>query len=70
VTAEPELLTIPEVMVKLRKKYRFVLNELKCGNLRGSHFGGQWHVQPADLTAYIEAHANVRPVEKRQRRAS
>ena len=67
--SDTTLLTIPEVERILRKKYRFVLNELTRGNLRGSHFGGQWHVTPADLDAYIEAHTNVRPVEKRRRSA-
>lgn len=63
------LLTIPEVAARLRKEYRFVLNELNRGNLRGAKFGAEWHVRPADLEAYIEAHMNVRPVEKRRRSA-
>lgn len=65
-----DLLVVTEVMDLLRKEYRFVTNELKRGNLRGSYYGGQWHIKRADVDAYIEAHANVRPVEKRTRRAS
>lgn len=61
------LLTIPEVMARLRKEYRFVLNELNRGNLRGAKFGAEWHVKPADLESYIEAHMNVRPVAARKR---
>lgn len=64
-----ELLTVPEVMAHLRKQYRFVINELKRGNLRGAYYGGQWHIKPEDLAAYVEAHMNVRPVEKRRRSA-
>lgn len=67
--SETTLLTIPDVMKVLRKEYRFVLNELNRGNLRGAKFGAEWHVKPADLEAYIEAHMNVRPVEKRRRSA-
>lgn len=65
--SDTRVLLIPEVMERLRKSYRFVLNELNRGNLRGARFGAEWHVKPADLEAYIEAHMNVRPVEKRRR---
>lgn len=60
------LLTVPEVAERLRMSERFVLDELRRKNLRGSRFGGAWHVDVADLEVYIEAHANVRPVEKRR----
>ena len=69
-TATRKLLTIPEVQQELRKGYRFVLDELKRGNLVGSYFGSQWHIDPADLETYIEAHKNVRPVAKRARKSA
>lgn len=59
------LLTVPEVADRLRKSERFVLDELRRKNLRGSRFGGAWHVTEADLTTYIEAHANVSQVRGR-----
>ena len=64
-----ELMTVPEVAARLRKRESFVRSELRRGKLRGSSFGGAWHVTEADLLAYVEAHANVRPVEKRRRSA-
>jgi excisionase family DNA binding protein len=60
------LLTVPEVAERLRMSERFVLDELRRKNLRGSRFGGAWHVDEADLAIYIEAHANVRPVAGRK----
>lgn len=57
-------LLVPEVAERLRQSKRFVLEELRRKNLRGSYFGGQWHVAEADLKTYIDAHANVRPVGK------
>lgn len=60
------LLTVPEVAEKLRKSERFVLDELRRKNLRGARFGGAWHVVDSDLETYIEAHANVRAVDRRQ----
>ena len=64
-----ELMTVPEVAARLRKTEAFVRDQLRKGKLRGSSFGSAWHVTEADLLAYIEAHANVRPVEKRRRSA-
>jgi excisionase family DNA binding protein len=58
------LLTVPEVADRLRQSKRFVLDELRRKNLRGSRFGGTWHIAEADLRTYIDAHANVRPVGK------
>jgi excisionase family DNA binding protein len=65
-----DLLRVPEVAERLRLGHRFVRDELMRGNLRGSRIGGQWLVKPADLDAYIEAHANVRAAKSRARRAS
>jgi excisionase family DNA binding protein len=59
------LLTVPEVAERLRMSERFVLDELRRKNLRGSRFGGAWHVDEADLAVYVEAHANVRPVGRK-----
>lgn len=59
-----DLLTVSEAADRLRKSPRFVLDELRRKNLRGSKFGGEWHVSPADLDAYVEAHTNVRPVRR------
>ncbi len=59
-----DLLTVPEVAERLRKSERFVKDELRRKNLRGSRFGGAWHVSDSDLKIYIEAHANVSPVKR------
>ena len=58
------LLTVTEAAKELRKSTRFVLDELRRKNLRGSKFGGEWHVKPADLEVYIESHANVSQVRR------
>lgn len=62
-------LLVQDVANKLKKKEQFVRNELRRGKLRGSYFGGAWHITEADLATYVEAHMNVRPVEKRRRSA-
>ena len=59
------LLTTQEAAERLRKSQRFVLDELRRKRLRGSKFGGEWHVSEADLERYVEAQANVRPVQPR-----
>ena len=59
-----DLMTVSEAADRLRKSTRFVLDELRRKNLRGSKFGGEWHVRPVDLDAYIEAHANVSKVKR------
>jgi hypothetical protein len=64
-----ELLTVGETATILRKKPVFVYSELKRGNLRGSFYGGQWHIEPAAIDEYVAAHTNVRPVEKRTRKS-
>ncbi len=57
-------LLVAEVAEQLRKSPRFVLDELRRKNLRGSKFGGEWHVNPDDLAVYVEAHANVPKVRR------
>lgn len=58
------LLSVAETAARLRKSPRFVLDELRRKNLRGSKFGGEWHVNPDDLDVYVEAHANVSRVKR------
>jgi excisionase family DNA binding protein len=60
------ILTVTEAAEKLRRSERFVLDELRRKNLRGSKYGGAWSIAEDDLDAYREAHANV----SRVRRAS
>lgn len=60
-----ELLTTREAAEILRMSDRFVLDELRRKNLRGSKLGNEWRISPADLDAYVAAKANVRPVERR-----
>lgn len=59
------LLSVAEAAEALRKSTRFVLDELRRKNLRGSKFGGEWHVAQADLDAYVEAHMNLSQVRRR-----
>lgn len=61
-----ELLTVAEAAGVLKSSERFVLDELRRKNLRGSKHGGQvgWRIQRADLETYVEAHANVSRVRK------
>jgi hypothetical protein len=61
-----KLLKTADVAERLGKSTRFVADELRRKNLRGSFIGGEWHVAEEDLAAYIEAHMNV----SRVRRAS
>lgn len=58
------VLLVAEVAERLRKSERFVLDELRRKNLRGSKFGGEWHIDPDDLQAYVEAHMNVSRVRR------
>jgi excisionase family DNA binding protein len=60
------MLTVSEAAERIRRSERFVLDELRRKNLRGSKFGGAWNIAEADLDVYIDAHANV----SRVRRAS
>jgi excisionase family DNA binding protein len=58
------LLTVPEVAERLKCSPRFVLDELRRKNLRGSKTGAGWRVTEADIDVYIDAHANIRPVRR------
>lgn len=58
------LLSVADAAQYLNKSTRFVLDELRRKNLRGSKFGGEWHVTEADLAAYLEAHMNISKVKR------
>lgn len=57
------LLTVREVADRLKCSERFVLDELRRKNLRGSKTAG-WRVDEDDLETYVEAHMNVRAVRR------
>lgn len=61
-------LTVPEVAERLRVSERYVLDELRRKNLRGTKLKGRagWRVAEADVDTYLNANANV----SRVRRAS
>lgn len=58
-------LSVAEVAVRLGCSERYVLDRLRCKELRGSKLH-EWRVSEADLQAFIDAKANV----SRVRRAS
>lgn len=60
------LLTVPDVAAILKCSERFVLDELRRRNLRGSKPGNSWLIDEGDLDTYLDAKANV----SRVRRAS
>lgn len=60
---QPTYLTVPEVAQELRCSERFVLDELRRKNLRGSKAPG-WRVHTDDLKSYMDAHANVSKVRR------
>lgn len=62
-----QLLTVTEVADRLRTSRKFVLDELRRGNLIGSRFGRAWHIEEGDLVTYVDAHKNVRPIRQRRR---
>lgn len=57
------LLTVEAVAQRLGCSERFVKDELRRKNLRGSKVPG-WRVSEMDLSAYIDAKANVSRVRK------
>lgn len=57
-------LTVSETAELLRCSDRFVLDELRRKNLRGSKTGAGWRINPADVDTYLDAKANVRPVRR------
>lgn len=63
-TSKPARLTVKEAADELRRSERFVLDELRRKNLRGSKYGGGWVIETTDLETYIAAHANVSPVRR------
>ena len=58
------LLTVHEVAERLKCSDRFVADELRRKNLRGSKVAGGWRISEVDVDLYIEAHANVRAVRR------
>lgn len=57
-------LTVPEAAELLKCSDRFVLDELRRKNLRGSKTGAGWRINAADIDVYMEAHANVSSVRR------
>lgn len=55
------MLTVLEVADLLNCSERYVKDELRRKNLRGSKTPN-WVIDPDDLQAYIDRKANVRPV--------
>lgn len=60
-----DYLTVKQVAGELQASERFVLDELRRKNMRGSRIGAGWRVSRSDLAAYVEAHANVSRVRGR-----
>lgn len=60
------LLSVADAALILKRSERFVLDELRRKNLRGSKYGGAWSISEADLDTYLDSKANV----SRVRRAS
>lgn len=58
------LLTVKQAAVELVASERFVLDELRRKNLRGSRLGAGWRIDDGDLKTYIEAKANVAKVRR------
>lgn len=61
---DDDLLSVAEVAAKLRKSPRFVHDLLRANKLRGSKYGGEWHVERGDLKAFIKSRANVPAVRR------
>ena len=57
------LLTVPEVAERLKCSERFVLDELRRKNMRGTK-AACWLISEDDLSTYLDAKANVRPVRR------
>lgn len=58
------LLTVSDVSLILVASERFVLDELRRKNLRGSKTGAGWRIAEADLDTYLDAKANVTRVRR------
>ena len=59
-----ELLTVKEAADRLKASPRFVVDELRRKNLRGSKTGAGWRISVADLETYLDAKANVSRVRR------
>lgn len=60
-----DYLTVSEVALRIKASERFVKDELRRKNLRGSKPGGLgWRISEADLQTYIDATANVSRVRR------
>jgi excisionase family DNA binding protein len=59
-------MTVAEVAEFLRASERYVLDELRANNLRGTKLGGRagWRINEADLQTYMDAKANVSKVRR------
>lgn len=57
-------LTVKEAAERIRRSPRFVLDELRRKNLRGSRYGGAWSIDETDLETYVAAKANVSKVRR------
>lgn len=55
----PLYLTVAQVAVTIAASERFVLDELRRKNLRGSKTPAGWRVKPSDLERYMDARANL-----------
>lgn len=58
-----KVLTVDEVAEILKCSPRFVLDELRRKNLRGSKAPG-WRISEDDLQTYLDAKANVSKVRR------
>ncbi len=56
--AEKKLLTPAQVAERLQNHERTVTRWLRDGYLRGFKLGKEWRIAPADLSAFLERHAN------------
>ncbi len=56
--AEEKLLTPVQVAGRLQIHERTVTRWLRDGYLRGFKLGKEWRIAPADLSAFLERHAN------------
>ena len=61
------MLTVAEAADRLKATERYVLDELRRKNLRGTKLNGKagWRVSDDDLQRYIDARANLSKVRGR-----
>lgn len=58
------LLTVDDVALILVASPRFVYDELRRKNMRGSKTGAGWRITEEDLDTYVDAKANVSRVRR------